>query len=51
MLELLARVGWSQKYFAERVGVNEKTVNRWCAGNPSPVAMSYLEMVARVLGV
>lgn len=51
MLELLSRVGWTQKYFAERVGVNEKTVNRWCTGEPNSVAMAYLEMVARILGV
>ena len=51
MMELLSRVGWSQRYFAGRVGVAEKTVNRWCAGDPNSVAMAYLQMVSRILGV
>ena len=48
MLELLSRLGWSQVYFARRIGVAEKTVNRWCAGNPNPVAMAYLEFACGV---
>ena len=51
MIELLHRVGWSQKYFASRVGVDERTVGRWCSGkSENSVAIAYLEMVARVLG-
>ena len=51
MQELLERVGWTQRYFAQRVGVSEKTVWRWCSGRENSVAVAYLEMVARVLGV
>ena len=51
MSELLERVGWSQRYFAQRIGVSEKTVWRWCSGEPNSVAVAYLQMVARVLGV
>ena len=48
MSELLSRLGWSQRYFAGKVGVDEKTVNRWCAGKPNPVAMAYLDFVCGV---
>jgi DNA-binding transcriptional regulator YiaG len=47
---LLDELGWSQAYFARRVGVSEKTVSRWCKGEPNSVAMAYLELVKRVLG-
>ena len=50
MIELLESLGWSQAYFARRVGVSEKTVGRWCKGNPDPVAMAYLRLVMRVIG-
>ena len=50
MDELLERVGWTKRYFASRVGVDERTVGRWCAGHENSVAKAYLEMVARVLG-
>ena len=51
MLELLSRIGWSHRFFARQVGVDEKTVGRWCTGKENPVARAYLEMVARILGV
>ena len=51
MNELLARVGWSQRYFASRIGVDERTVGRWCNGKDNSIAIAYLEMVSRVLGV
>ena len=51
MSDLLVRLGWSQVYFARRVGVSQKTVSRWCKGEGNLVARVYLEMVARVLGV
>ena len=51
MNELLNRVGWTQRYFAQRVGVSEQTVWRWCNKDANSVAVAYLNMVARVLGV
>ena len=51
MQDLLDRMGWSQAYFAELVGVSPRTVANWCKGNPNPVAMKYLELVCRLLGV
>jgi DNA-binding transcriptional regulator YiaG len=50
MRELLKELGWSQAYFAQRVGVSVQTVNHWCQGKPNPVAMAYLELVKRILG-
>jgi len=50
MTELLAELGWSQAYFARKVGVSEKTVSRWCRGRADPVAMAYLELVKRIVG-
>ena len=51
MVNLLDRLGWSQAYFARRVGVSSKTVGRWCKGSPDPVAMAYLELCVKLLGV
>ena len=51
MVELLERVGWTQGYFAGQVGVDIKTVNRWCNGKENTVAMAYLRQIARILGV
>lgn len=51
MTELLNRLGWSQAYFARRVGVDEKTVSRWCMGKGNPVAEAYLELCARLMNV
>jgi transcriptional regulator with XRE-family HTH domain len=50
MAELLDFIGWNQAQFARRVGVSERTVSRWVKGNPDPVAIAYLELVARLLG-
>ena len=50
MRDLLSKIGWSQAFFAGRVGVSVKTVNRWCkGGGGSEVAMAYLELVDRML--
>ena len=53
--ELLSRVGWSKVYFAGHIGVNERTVRDWCVGGHGGpgyrVAVRYLELVARILGV
>jgi len=51
MQDLLDKLGWSQRYFADHLGVSVNTVNAWCKGNPNPAAMKYLELVARLLGV
>jgi len=51
MRELLQRIGWSQAYFSRLIGRNEKTVCRWVNGDPDPVAMKYLELVCRMVGV
>ena len=50
MEELLKKVGWTQVYFAQKVGVTPNTVNRWCKEEPNPVAMAYLRLVERLLG-
>ena len=50
MQQLLDDLGWSQAYFADRVGVDVKTVNRWCNGSSNPIALAYLELVKRILG-
>ena len=54
MQSLLDKLGWSQVYFAERIGVSSKTVSRWVLGKSRgsgyPVAMAYLRFVLRVLG-
>ena len=51
MDDLLVRVGWSQAFFARKLGVSSKTVGRWCKGKGGNEATAYLEMVARLLGV
>lgn len=54
MTELLKRLGWTQEYFAVRIGVSSKTVSRWCAGTHRgqgyPVAMAYLGFIHKLLG-
>jgi len=57
MGELLGRIGWSKTHFADICGVDVRTVHEWCrcADSCLPtscrVAMLYLRMVARILGV
>ncbi len=51
MVELLSRIGWSQRHLALMVGVDERTVGRWCSGSENQVAMAYLRQIARILGV
>lgn len=51
MQELLTRLGWTQRYFANQVGVNERTVQRWCVGAGNSVAEAYLRFACHVMGV
>ena len=54
MQDLLDKLGWSQVFFAEKIGVSTKTVSRWLLGKSRgsgyPVAMAYLRFVLRILG-
>jgi transcriptional regulator with XRE-family HTH domain len=45
---LLSTIGWSQTELAHRLGVNERTVRRWMAGDgePSPAILAWLGEVA-----
>lgn len=53
MNEILAQIGWSKVFFAQKVGVPEATVRDWCGGrtqgNSYKVAMAYLQLVKRLL--
>ena len=49
MKDLLHRIGWSQAWFAQHIGVSERTVYQWCKSDPNPIAMKYLELVARLV--
>ena len=51
MIDLLARLGWSQAYLADRLGVSPKTVCGWAKGEAPVYAMRYLELCARLLNV
>jgi len=55
MSDILERIGWSQRHFAEVLGVSVDTVNDWCRGRTEgpgkKAAEKYLEVVCRVLGV
>lgn len=51
MSDMLMRLGWTQKYFARRIGVDEKSVTRWCQGTPNPIAMEYLRLSCHLMGV
>jgi DNA-binding XRE family transcriptional regulator len=51
MMVLLRRIGWTQVYFANHVGVDKDTVYRWCKDVPNPVAMKFLELACRSLNV
>jgi len=50
MEALLKRIGWSERSFADRIGVDEQTVHDWKSGRRQGssyrVAMFYLELVA-----
>ena len=54
MVSLLDDLGWSQAYFARRVGIDPQTVYRWCSGKSKgpgyDVAIAYLELVKRAIG-
>ena len=50
MEKLLKQIGWSQSYFARRLGVTPKTVGEWVKGEPPAYAMRYLELVVRLVG-
>lgn len=50
MKTLLEDLGWSQAYFARRLGVSERTVYHWCKGVPNPAAMAYLKLIKRLIG-
>ena len=54
MDELLRKVGWSKVFFAQKLGVPERTVRGWCSskthGNGYRAAMAYLGLVDRMLG-
>jgi DNA-binding transcriptional regulator YiaG len=47
--ELLNQIGWSARYFADRLGVDEHTVQKWKSGRSQGasyrIAMLYLELV------
>jgi DNA-binding transcriptional regulator YiaG len=55
MGELLSRIGWSKRHFADLCQVDVRTVHEWCKGDVEPTSyrlgMRYLELVARLLGV
>ena len=55
MKGILARIGWTQRYFARHIGLSEDTVSGWCKGRARgpgyDVSMKYLGLVARLLGV
>ncbi len=54
MHNLLARLGWSQMYFSNRVNVSVNTVNNWIKkgkGTGYSVSLKYLEDECRRQGV
>lgn len=51
MDELLAKAGWSKSHFAKVCGVDVRTVQRWCREEPDPLAMRYLELVVKLVGI
>ena len=51
MDKLLKQIGWSQAFFAQRMGVTPKTVGEWVKGEPPAYAMRYLELCVRLLNV
>lgn len=50
MNALLSRIGWSKTFFAEHMGVTNKTVYNWIESEPVG-AMKYLELMARLMNV
>jgi len=48
--ELLNQIGWSARYFADRLGIDERTVQKWKSGRSQGaayrIAMLYLELVS-----
>ena len=46
---LLERIGWSASHFADRIGIDERTVQAWKSGlsrgSAYRIAMLYLELV------
>jgi len=55
MFDLLERVGWTNRYFAKRISVNEDTVSHWVRGDSAGpgynAGVEYLRVIARILGV
>ena len=53
LTDYLHRLGWTQAYFAARIGVSSRTVSRWIGGKSRgqgyPVAMAYLRLSVRLL--
>ena len=51
---LLAKLHWSQNYFAERVGISERTVKRWAKAEDNStgkrVAVKYLTLISKCIG-
>ena len=47
--ELLTSVNWSRARLAEKIGVDVKTVNRWCCREQEPKGvLAYMRLVARL---
>ena len=49
MDKLLEKIGWSQAYFAKRIGVSEKTVCQWNKKGAPEYALAYLRQIARLI--
>lgn len=47
MLDMLKRLGWTQKIFASRIGVRPATISEWGAAPPE-YALAYLRLACRV---
>lgn len=48
----LFALDWSQRALAPRIGYNERTVRRWCAGaqEPPEAVLAWLEGLVALLG-
>lgn len=51
MSELLERMGWSQRFFANHIGVSEQTVTRWNREGAPEYVLVYLRQCVRLLGL